>query len=111
MREGPQPKHLHPNLQCCVDFAPIPTPIPIRQKSKAGNYALDSLQGKSSRQDRRRSDKYELNTENTNNPNTARARIITITSLPSKHPFILQPAVQLPLLPFQPLKSSRRNPL
>src|SRR5258708_19664226 len=83
---------------------------PHPPKRRAGNYALDSLQGKSSRQDRRRSDKYELNTENTNNPNTARARIITITSLPSKHPFILQPAVQLPLLPFQPLNSSPRNP-
>src|SRR5258708_431741 len=83
---------------------------PHPPKRRAGNYALNFLQGKSSRQDRRRSDKYELNTENTNNPNTAKARI-TITRLPSKHPFILQPAVQLPLLRFQPLNSSRRDPL
>jgi len=82
---------------------------PIRQKRKAGNCALNFLQGKSSRQDRRRSDKYELKIENTNSPNTAKARIITITGLPSKHLFILQPPVQLPLLPFQPLNSSRRE--
>src|SRR5258708_4055928 len=82
---------------------------PHPPKRRAGNYALNCHQGKSSRQDRRRSDRYELKIENTNNPNTAKARIITITRLPSKHPFILQPAVQLPLLRFQPLNSSRRE--
>lgn len=45
--------------------------------------------GKDSRQDRRRSDKYELTTENTNNPNTAKPRNITITGIPSKHPLYL----------------------
>ena len=64
---------------------------------------------KSSRQDRRRSDKYELNTEKTNNPNTARARIITTTGLPSKHPFTLQAAGQLSFHRFQPLNSPSRQ--
>jgi hypothetical protein len=52
---------------------------------------------KSGRQDRRRSDKYEVITENTNNPNTAKPRIITTIGSPpntyfqSKPPAIFQP--------------------
>jgi hypothetical protein len=84
------PQHLRPHQ----------SPPP---KKRAGNSALIFLQGKSSRQDRRRSEKYELTTENTNNPSTAKPKIITITGVPSKHPFTLQPAAHFPPLRFQSL--------
>ena len=66
-------------------------------KNRAGNYGSNFALNKSSRQDRRRSDKYEVNNENTNNPNTAKPRIITTIGSPpntfiqSKPPAIFQP--------------------
>jgi len=81
------------------------TAITLRQNSD-GELRLDFCFGKNRRQDRRRSDKYELTTEHTNNPNTAKPRNITITGLPSKHPFTVQAAGQLPRVRFQPLNSS-----
>jgi hypothetical protein len=57
--------------------------------------------GEKRRQDRRRSDKYPVTIENTNNPNTAKARSITITGLPSKRLLTLQPPCQPLASPFQ----------
>jgi hypothetical protein len=59
---------------------------------------------KKRRQERRRSDKYPVTIENTNSPNTARVRSMTIiTGLPSKRLLILQPPCQPLPLPFQRL--------
>src|SRR5258708_16116436 len=76
---------------------------PHPPKRRAGNYALNCHQGKSSRQDRRRSDRYELKIENTNNPNTAKARIITITRLPPNTPLSCNPRSNYPCFVFNHL--------
>jgi hypothetical protein len=72
----------------------MPTPILNRPKSEAGNYGSNFVLKKSGRQDRRRSEKYELTTEITNNPNTAKPRIITITGVTLQTP--LYPATRVP---------------
>ena len=86
-------------------FRSTPTQIPLRESCLAKSHLKFSLEIPG-RQDRRRSDKYELTTENTNNPNTAKPRNTTITGLPSKHPYTLQTTAHFPSLPFQPLNDS-----
>jgi hypothetical protein len=77
-----------------------PTQIRTEKKSPE-NTASIFLVGKSGRQDRRRSEKYELTTENTNNPNTARPKIITSMGSPPNAQFQSKPiAIIQPLLSF-----------
>jgi hypothetical protein len=75
------------------------TPILNPQKHRAGDYGSNFVFEKSSRQDRRRSDKYEVNNENTNNPNTAKPRIITTIGSPPKHLYPEQASCHFPALP------------
>ena len=61
------------------------------------------------RQDRRRSDKYPLTKQNTKRPNTAKARSMTTTGVPSKHPLREQPQFQFLTLDFQLLAQRIRD--
>ena len=74
---------------------------------KAGQGITRFFAREKRRQDRRRSARYPLTSENTNNTNTAKVRSITITELPSKHLLTLQPRCQPRASSFQRLTAPR----